>query len=160
MTLRCERKADENADLYEAYCLRSTRSFEDGSEMWRLYTELTHPESGFRCLKTDVDLCLGSSPEGNNFRKQVFISILALHLLCYIKRKLKEGGYPALPWKTLKTLLSNHTYTTLSGSQGEKTYCLRKPGLPSEVQKKIYNIFGINIKELPRTRFEFSSPSK
>ena len=161
-SLSCERKSatDGIADLYGTYCLRSTRSFKDGSEMWHLYTQLTNAEDGFRCLKTDLGLRPVHHQTNQRVRAHIFISILALHLLCYIKRKLLDGGYPAQTWETLKTILHSHSYTTLSANKGAKTYSVRKPGLPGEVQKKIYEIFGIKIKELPRTRFELDSPVK
>jgi hypothetical protein len=139
--------------LCGAYCLRSTRSFTEAPLMWALYTGLTNAEDGFRCLKGD----LGLRPVHHQIKERVhahiFISVLALHLLAFIKKSLVDAGEAPRTWTTLKTILRNHAYVTLTASSNISTSHLRKIGAPNAAQKRIYDLLGIHLADCPVSRF-------
>jgi hypothetical protein len=153
-TLSWTRKAEaETAEsLCGDYCLHSNRRFEDATLMWTLYTGLTHAEDGFRCLKSDLGLRPVHHQTSERVRAHIFISVLALHLLCYLKKSLHDAGEPARTWTTLKRLLNDHAYVTLSLKTTEATHHLRSLGRPNQEQKAIYKSLGIELADYPKTR--------
>jgi len=159
--LRWKRKPELTPEaLCGAYCLRSNRNFDDAAGMWALYTGLTAAEDGFRCLKSD----LGLRPVRHQIKERVhahiFISIIALHLLCFIKKRLADAGEPARTWTTLKHILRSHAYVTLSFKSPAATHHLRKIGIPNAEQKRIYDRLGIRLADCPVSRFCLPAPKK
>jgi hypothetical protein len=134
------------------YCLHSNRRFEDAAGMWSLYTGLTQAEDGFRCLKTDLGLRPVHHQTSDRVRAHIFISVLALHLMCYLKKSLETAGEPTRTWTTLKRVLREHAYVTLSVKTAEATHHLRKLGVPNQEQKAIYKALGITLADCPQTR--------
>ncbi len=120
--------------------------------MWSLYTGLTQAEDGFRCLKTDLGLRPVHHQTSERVRAHIFISVLALHLMCYLKKSLEQADAPSRTWTTLKRVLSEHAYVTLSLKTAEATHHLRKLGEPNQEQKAIYKALEINLTECPKTR--------
>jgi hypothetical protein len=53
-------------------------------------------------------------------------------------------------WRTIRRILQTHTYTTiLLPTKNGKLYRIRKAGIPEACQQAIYDVFGINGKDLP-----------
>jgi len=144
---------DLSQTLCGHYCLRATRTFAQARDMWELYISLTNAEDGFRCLKTHLGLRPVRHQKAKRVRAHLFISILALHLMAYIKKRLCEAGEPPRDWTTIKILMRSHTYATLSTKLQKQTHHLRKPGNPNLTQKAIYSAMGIDLSTCPKTRF-------
>lgn len=134
------------------YCLHSNRRFESAAQMWTLYTDLTHAEDGFRSLKTDLGLRPVHHQTTERVKAHIFISVLALHLLCYLKKRLHEAAQPARTWTTLKRLLSDHAYVTLTLQTEHTTHHLRRLGKPNQEQSALYKALGLKLADCPQTR--------
>jgi len=154
--LTCKRddesyKNAENA--HGCYVLRtSSDQLEDAEDWWNLYITLTKAEAGFRSLKSDLGLRPIRHHREDRGDSHIFISILAYHLLQFITYALQEkGDYRS--WETIKRVLATHCYTTimLPTIKGE-LHRLRKPGLPDNRQKEIYDRIGIKWQGLPAMR--------
>ena len=85
-------------------------------------------------------------------KAHVFISVLALHLLCYVKKRLVETAQPARTWTTLKRMLNDHAYVTLTLKTETATLHLRKLGKPNQEQSALYKALGVKLAECPQTR--------
>lgn len=144
--------------LCGTYCLRSNRAFPDAPDMWALYTSLTNAEDGFRCLKSDLGLRPVHHQTSQRVRAHIFISVLALHLLAFIKKRLADAGAPARTWTTLKLLLRSHAYVTLTAKTEIAIHRLRKLGRPDQAQQTLYDQLGIKIAALPKSRSTLPCP--
>ena len=143
-------KEDWKSHLNNAgsYVLRSTTKFESSENMWHQYMSLTNVEDGFRCLKSDLGLRPIFHQTSNRCFGHLFISILALHLLAHIKRKIMEHGLESQSWETIKRTLSTHCYSTLIiPVKNGGTYHIRKVGNVTESQRSIYEAMGITWTE-------------
>jgi len=120
--------------------------------MWALYTDLTNAEDGFRCLKSDLGLRPVHHQKKHRVHAHIFISVIALHLMCYLKKRLAEAGEPCRTWTTLKTLMRSHAYATLMVTTDKATHHLRKLGRPNFEQKRIYECLGLDLAACPKTR--------
>jgi transposase len=145
--------------LCGAYSLSSNRGFSDGAAMWGLYTDLTNAEDGFRCLKSDLGLRPVHHQKKDRVQAHIFISVIALHLLCFIKKRLAEAGEPCRTWTTIKTLMRSHAYATLTVTTAEATHHLRKPGRPNLEQNNIYKCLGIDLAACPKTHIRLPHPN-
>jgi len=139
-------------ELLGCYVLRTDRLDLTAEQYWQLYMTLTYAEDGFRALKSD----LGLRPNHHHTEKRVdghiFITILAYHLLHHILYTLRLDGDNRC-WFTLRQVLETHCYTTIIVPTVNGTlYRLRKPGIPEESQKQIYNRFDITTTDLPTSK--------
>jgi len=144
-----EEKENNQLQLEGNYLLKTNRTDLGSEEIWNIYTMLTKVEKAFRDLKTQ----LGLRPNYHQLEKRVdghiFISILAYHLLHTIEYVLNQQGISA-SWKTIKRLVSTHTYATIQVPIVDKTTVnLRKPGAVEGIHEKIYRKLGVNYKDLP-----------
>lgn len=149
---RCDEQADQQADLWGCYVLRSCRHDLEGPELWDLYIMLTRAERGFRCLKSDLGLRPIRHQIESRTVAHIFITILAYHLLTWIERHMQSATDPH-EWKTLRRILQTHCYTTIvipTVNDGLKR--IRKPGRPDPIQCAIYHKLDINWRTLPATR--------
>lgn len=142
---RKDEKLDEALDLCGDYVLKTDQNME-AEKLWELYLTLLRAESGFRMLKSS----LGLRPNYHQLEERVdghiFISILAYHLLCWIRHKLEMGG-DLRDWKTIRRLLSTHSVvsTRLPLIDG-RIITVRKPSLPDPEQARVYALLGIDWK--------------
>jgi transposase len=144
-----EDKENNQHQLEGNYLLKTNRTDLQSEEIWNIYTMLTKVEKAFRDLKTH----LGLRPNYHQLEKRVdghiFISILAYHLLHTIEYVLNQQEISA-SWKTIKRLVSTHTYATIQVPVVDKTTVnLRKPGAVEGIHEKIYRKLGVNYKDLP-----------
>ncbi|MGA1128357.1 MAG: IS1634 family transposase [bacterium] len=138
------------------YILRSTCEFSDPQEMWMQYMSLTNAEDGFRCLKSHLGLRPIFHQTSKRCFGHLFISILALHLLCHIKRKLLAAGLEPRSWTSIKRELQTHCYSTLIVPVKDKgVYHIRKLGNANQKQRAIYEAMGLDWNHYRRT-----APSK
>ncbi len=146
-------------DLYErqqelcgCYVLRTnTKNYSD-DELWHLYICLTTAESGFRALKGNLGLRPIFHQKESRSDAHVFITILAYQLLRFITYSLSLKG-DRRSWPTIRRVLQTHCYTTiLLPTASKAVHQLRKPGLPEQCHRQIYQSLGIDLRRLPRKR--------
>lgn len=138
----------EQEDLYGCYLMRSNRTFGEAPQMWETYMNLTNAEDGFRSLKTDLGVRPVRHQTQARVQAHIFISILALHLLCFLKKSLAEHG-EYRSWTTIKRLMRSHSYATLIVPTDSATHHIRKLGRPDQTQQDIYRKLGIDWKQSP-----------
>ena len=156
---RNDDKFRTNENLLGCYVLRTDREDLTAEQYWQVYTTLTYAEDGFRALKSD----LGLRPNHHRIEKRVdghiFISILAYQLLHHILHTLRLVGDNRC-WFTLRQVLETHCYTTIVvPTINGALYRLRKPGIPEESQKQIYNRFDITTTHLPTSKIRIEDLS-
>jgi hypothetical protein len=88
----------------------------------------------------------------------VFISVLAYHLLTYIRETLLNRG-ETRDWKTLRRLLSTHSLvTTALPLKDGRVLRIRKPSQPDAEQALIYQKLAIDWKSAFRPIKSFAQP--
>ena len=76
----------------------------------------------------------------------ILISVLAYHLLTWVREKLRDQG-DLRDWKTLRRLLSTHMLATTSLTlEDGRVLHLRKPTVPDAEQATVYQRLGIDWK--------------
>ena len=138
---------DEKMELAQTLCgnyVLKTNKDVDAQELWNLYMTLLKAEEGFAMLKGS----LGLRPNYHQLEKRVeghiFISILAYHLLTWIKMRMEETQ-DHRDWKTIRRLLCTHSIvTTRLPLQNGNLLRIRKPSLPDSEQSAVYDKLGID----------------
>jgi transposase len=127
------------------YVLKTDKDME-AAELWSLYMTLLKAESGFRMLKGTLGLRPNFHQLEHRVEAHIFISVLAYHLLSWVRHHLEKAGDPR-EWKTLRRLLSTHSLvsTRLPLADG-RIVTVRKPSLPDAEQSRIYQLLGIDWK--------------
>jgi len=153
-TLGWQRKEaawDNSRELHGCYHLRSTIELED-QQLWKLYITLVRVEDAFRSMKSDLGLHPFHHQLADRCRAHIWITVLAYHLLRWIEHTLALSGYEST-WRTLRRQLETHRFSTLivPTVKGIEHH-IRKAGRPSEPQKMIYTLLGIDWKALPVRR--------
>ena len=152
--MRHEAKVAEALSLCGDYVLKTDRQIEAG-ELWQLYMTLLRAEEGFSLLKGSLGLRPNYHQLEDRVEGHIFISILAYHLLCWIRYRLVEHGDPR-DWKTVRRLLRTHSLvTTRLPLEDGRIIELRKPSLPDAEQAQVYQILGVDWrKACPAKKFE------
>ncbi len=121
-------------------------------QLWHLYMTLSKAEKGFRVLKSECGLRPNYHQLEHRVDAHIFISILAYQLQRFILYKLElHGDYRN--WDTIRRILQTHTYSTMvAPTHKGTTYRIRKPGIPEECQRHIYNLLGVEIDQLPKSK--------
>jgi transposase len=154
-SLTIERKDDKfelATELCGDYVLKTDKSL-GAVEIWQMYMTLLKAEAGFKMLKS----ALGLRPNFHQLEERVeghiFISILAYHLLSWIRERFGQSG-DSREWPTIRQLLRTHSVVTtrLPTTSGE-IITVRKPSLPDAEQERVYQILGIDWRnQIPVTK--------
>ena len=152
--LSWERKEAEYKKAKEmtgSYILRSSRRDLSDEEIWHLYIMLTKVENGFRTLKSELGLRPVYHQKKERGEGHVFITILAYHLLHFIETKIKDSG-KSMSFRAIRRLVQTHSYNTIViPTKNSGILRIRKPSTPDIYQKEIYELLGIEYKNLPET---------
>lgn len=152
--LRMERKESELAQAYELcgdYVLRTERTFA-ADTLWHLYMTLLKAEEGFKMLKGTLGLRPNFHQKEHRVEGHIFISVLAYHLLCWIRAKTEAAG-DRRTWRTLRRMLRTHCLaTTRFPLKDGRIVSVRKASAPDEGQLQIYGMLGIDWKNAYRPR--------
>ncbi len=140
---RNDEKMELAQNLCGNYVLKTNKDI-DAQELWNLYMTLLKAEEGFAMLKGS----LGLRPNYHQLEKRVeghiFISILAYHLLTWIKMRMEETQ-DHRDWKTIRRLLCTHSMvTTRLPLKNGNLLRIRKPSLPDSEQSAVYDKLGID----------------
>ena len=145
--------------LLGCYVLRSDRRDIQAEPLWHLYMTLSKAENGFRALKSDCGLRPNHHQLERRVDAHIFISILAYQLQRFILYQLEQNG-DYRSWSTLRRVLQTHTYSTMIIPTNKgTTYRIRKPGIPEECQRHIYNQLGVHLGNLPKTKIMIKKKS-
>ncbi|MBT8490693.1 MAG: transposase [Deltaproteobacteria bacterium] len=138
--------------LLGCYVLRTDRCDLSAQQLWHLYMTLSKAEDGFRALKSECGLRPNHHQLEHRVDAHISISILAYQLQRFILYQLEEHG-DHRSWSTLRRVLQTHTYSTIViPTNTSVTYRIRKPGIPEECQRHIYNLLGVQLRKLPTTK--------
>jgi len=135
--------------FHGGYILRCSRKNMTADEIWNTYITLTRAEAGFCRLKSDLGLRPIFHQNESRSDAHIWITVLAYHLLQYIQYTLRQKG-DHRSWFTLKNILQGHRYSTIVMPTVEGTAInLRRAGSPEIEPKNIYDLLGVNYKQLP-----------
>lgn len=142
---RDDEKHRAAADLCGDYVLKTDQTL-TAWQIWSLYMVLLQAEEGFACLKGSLGLRPNFHQLEHRVEAHIFISVLAYHLLTWVRETLRAHGDPR-DWKTLRRLLSTHSLvtTSLPLSDGRILH-IRKPSLPDPEQALLYQKLRIDWK--------------
>jgi len=149
---RIEETWSGDSDLLGCYVLRTNHDEPDGERLWTLYMTLAKAEEGFRMLKSDLGLRPNHHQLEERVDAHIFITVLAHQLLNAIIHTMSNAG-DLRSWPTLKRILQTHCYTTmLLPTIGGTLHRIRRAGTAEAEQQKIYEILGVNHRNLPSTK--------
>ncbi len=150
-----QRKDDlraQDEQLLGCYVLRTDRSELSAQQLWETYILLSRAEDGFAALKGDLGLRPNYHQLEGRVDAHIFLTVLAYQLLRFITYSLEQKG-DHRDWPTLRRVLQTHCYATVSLPTRHGTVVhVRAPGTPEGCHQQIYEKFGINWKDLPRTK--------
>jgi transposase len=154
-SLTIDRKDDKfelSTELCGDYVLKTDKTL-DAISIWKLYMTLLKAESGFQMLKSSLGLRPNFHQLEERVEGHIFISILAYHLLCWIRDRFEQHG-DTRQWSMIRRLLRTHSVvTTRLPKQNGEIISIRKPSLPDAEQERVYHILGIDWrKEFPTTK--------
>ena len=142
---RNDEKMEETLELCGNYVLKTDQTV-DAITLWELYMSLLKAESGFRLLKSSLGLRPNHHQLENRVDGHIFISILAYHLLNWIRQKLEQSG-DHREWNTIRRILRTHSLvSTRLPLEDGRIVTLRKPSNPNPEQARIYSALGIDWK--------------
>ena len=146
--LTAQRNEDDHAQANEAfgnYVLKTDASL-GAAQFWMLYMTLLQAEEGFCALKSTLGLRPNYHQLESRVDGHIFISVLAYHLLTWVREKLRNHG-DQRDWRTLRRLLSTHMLVTTSLTlEDGRVLHIRKPSVPDAEQAAVYQRLGIDWK--------------
>ena len=143
---RHDEKMDEALSLCGDYVLKTDQRFE-ATTLWELYMSLLKAETGFRMLKSSLGLRPNYHQLETRVDGHIFISVLAYHLLSWIRYKQEQAG-DLREWKTIRRILSTHSLvTTRLPLKDGRIVSIRKASIPDAEQTLIYAQLGIDWKK-------------
>ena len=143
--LRDEQRHASATELLGDYVLKTERAL-DAAQTWSLYMILLQAEEGFACLKGTLGLRPNFHQLEHRVEAHIFISVLAYHLLTWVRETLRHSGDPR-DWNTLRRLLSTHCLVTTVLPLNTGTILrIRKPSQPDAQQQHLYDKLGIDWK--------------
>lgn len=144
-TARAEGRRAAAEQLLGDYVIKADRSL-SAAETWSTYMILLQAEEGFACLKGSLGLRPNFHQLQHRVEAHIFISVLAYHLLTYIRETLREAG-DTRDWKTVRRLLSTHSLVTTVLPLGNgRVLRVRKPSRPDPEQELVYHRLGMDWK--------------
>lgn len=126
------------------YSLRTDRTEMDCESMWQIYSMLTTVEDSFKCLKSELGLRPNFHQKAGRIEGHVFITVLAYHLLQWIRYNLNQAGLNHR-WSTIHSRLTTHRLltTSLPREDGGVVH-MRHCTMATFRQAEIYSAMGIS----------------
>lgn len=155
--IRDEVRHSATTELLGDYVLKTERTL-NAPETWSLYMTLLQAEEGFACLKGSLGLRPNFHQLAHRVEAHIFISVLAYHLLSWVRETLRSSG-DTRDWKTLRRLLSTHCLvTTALPLKDGRVLRIRKPSQPDAEQALLYRKLRIDWKAAFRPLKSFAKP--
>jgi len=135
-----------------SYFLRTDRTDLDTKAIWQIYVMLTTVEDSFRYLKSELGLRPNFHQKAARIEGHVFITILAYHLLQWIRYTLNQAGmnhrwFTIQAWLRTQRLLT----TSLPREKGGVVH-IRHCTTATFKQAEIYSAMGISNVPLKRRK--------
>ncbi len=134
---RNEAKMEEALERCGSYVLKTDQTV-DAITLWELYMSLLKAESGFRMLKSSLGLRPNHHQLEDRVDGHIFISVLAYHLLNWIRQKLKQSG-DHREWSTIRRILRTHSLVSAAYTRRRSHH-----HDPKTKQSRIYTELGID----------------
>ncbi len=135
-----------------SYFLRTDRVDLTDQKIWSVYVMLPVVEDAFRCMKDELGLRPNFHHKPDRIEGHLFITVLAYHLLHYIRYRLNEGGL-FHRWTTIKSWLTTHRISTTSlPKQGGGVIHIRHCSIPTVKQQEIYSALRISNEPVKRKK--------
>lgn len=156
---RDEAKMESALELCGDYVLKTDKDM-GAAELWGLYMTLLKAENGFRMLKGTLGLRPNFHQLEHRVDAHIFISVLAYHLLSWVRQQMDRAGDPR-EWKTLRRLLGTHSLvSTRLPLEDGRILTVRKPSQPDAEQARVYKILRIDWKRAcPAVKSEIKPPA-
>ena len=140
---RKDEKMEEALELCGSYVLKTDQTV-DAITLWELYMSLLKAESGFRMLKSSLGLRPNHHQLEDRVDGHIFISVLAYHLLNWVRQKLENAG-DHREWNTIRRILRTHSLvSTRLPLEDGRIITLRKASKPDAEQARIYTALGVD----------------
>ena len=140
---RNEAKMEEALERCGSYVLKTDQTV-DAITLWELYMSLLKADSGFRMLKSSLGLRPNHHQLEDRVDGHIFISVLAYHLLNWIRQKLEQSG-DHREWNTIRRILRTHSLvSTRLPLEDGRIITIRNPRNPDAEQSRIYTELGID----------------
>ncbi len=140
---RNEAKMEEALERCGSYVLKTDQTV-DAISLWELYMSLLKAEAGFRMLKSSLGLRPNHHQLEDRVDGHIFISVLAYHLLNWIRQQLEQSG-DLREWNTIRRILRTHSLvSTRLPLEDGRIITIRKPSNPDAEQSRIYTELGID----------------
>ena len=126
-----------------SYFLRTDRTDLNDDKIWSIYIMLTIVEDAFRCLKDELGLRPNFHHKPDRIEGHIFVTVLAYHLLHFIRYVLNEAGL-FHRWKTIRSWLNTHRIHTTSLPKAEGGVIhIRHCTTPTLKQQEVYSALKI-----------------
>jgi len=140
---RNDAKMEEALERCGSYVLKTDQTV-DAVTLWELYMSLLKAEAGFRMLKSSLGLRPNHHQLEGRVDGHIFISVLAYHLLNWIRQQLEQSG-DLREWNTIRRILRTHSLvSTRLPLEDGRIITIRKPSNPDAEQSRIYTELGID----------------
>lgn len=143
--LKQKSNSETKEEFPGVYCLRTSHTTLNESELWRTYTMLTDLEAVFRSLKSELGLRPVFHQITDRVSGHLFITVLAYHLVHTIRYQLKQLDIN-MSWDDLRKMLSgqNRIGIFMQCKNGDVIH-VRKSTRPEPEQQKIYSALGLEM---------------
>lgn len=133
----------ENNTKNGMYCIRSSSNKFSELALWNTYIMLTDIEAAFRAMKSELGMRPIYHQKTDRVDGHIFISLLAYHVIHFIRYKLKQHNIHS-SWKTIREQLSTQVrLTTIFQKEDASVIHIRKSAAPNIQQQEIYNALSI-----------------
>ncbi|WP_428353388.1 IS1634 family transposase [Methyloprofundus sp.] len=137
-------ESDQKDQHCGVYCLRTNIPDWSEEQLWTTYTMLTEIEATFRSLKTELGLRPVYHQKEDRVTGQLFITLLAYHLVHTLRYQLKLQGIH-LSWESIRNIMSTQQRLTITLPTDNDTIIhLRTTSKAETRQKQIYTALNIN----------------
>ena len=136
-------KREQACELHGCYVLKTDQDFE-AEIIWNAYMLLLKAEDGFKMLKGTLGLRPNFHHKEERVDGHIFITVLAYHLLSWIRSGLERAG-DKRTWRTVRRILRTHVIaTTRFPLEDGRIVSVRKPSCPDQSQIQVYRALGID----------------
>src|SRR6056297_2304517 len=135
----------QRRQLAGCYVIESTLTALDAKQIWQLYMTLTNVEGAFRDLKSQLGLRPVYHQKATRTAGQLFVGVLAYHLLNAIEPQLKRSG-DHRSWQSIKKELSTYVRTTIAFNDARgDLYHLRMSSTPEANHSAIFKALDVPL---------------
>ncbi len=120
------------------YFIRTNYKDPKENDLWNIYNTIREVESTFRSLKSEMNIRPVYHQNDHRIEAHIFLTVLAYQLANSIRQTLKENDFN-FDWKNIVRIMSTQKIQTVKLQTDTKTIYLRKPSVPIEPARQIYN---------------------